>query len=98
MSDNSDTSLQKKSKLFKNNYELLIISKIMLRLISNELNISQNLIATTSELEKLNFKNNKKSKLFKTWRNEVFGNKVKKFLNNELKIVTKEKKFFLEKN
>ena len=62
------------------------------------MNISQNLIATTSDLEKLKFNNNKNSRLFKTWRNEVFGNKVKKFLNNELKIVTKEKKFFLEKN
>ena len=70
----------------------------MLRLISNELNISQNLIATTSELEKLNFKNNKKSKLFKTWRNEVFGNKIKKYLNNELKIVAKGNNFFLENN
>ena len=60
-------------------------------------NISQNLIATTSDLEKLKFNNNKNSRLFKTWRNEVFGNKVKKFLNNELKIVTKEKNSFRKK-
>ena len=98
LSKNSDTSLQMKTKPLKNNFELLIILKIMLRLVSNELNISQNLIATTSELEKLNFKNNKSSKLFKTWRNEVFGMKIKKFFNNDLKIVSRGKKFFLEKN
>ncbi len=98
LSNNYDTSIQRKTKLLKNNFELLIILKIILKLISNELNISQNLIATTSELEKLNFKNNKNSKLFKTWRNEVFGNKIKKYLNNELKIVAKGNNFFLEKN
>ena len=97
LSNNSDTLLEKKSKLLKNDFELLNILKVILKLISNELNISQNLIATTSDLEKLKFNNNN-SRLFKTWRNEVFGNKIKKFLNNELKIVTKEKKFFLEKN
>ena len=87
-----------KSKILKNNIELLSILKIILKLISNELNISQNLIATTSDLEKLNFKNNRKSRLFKTWRNEVFGIKIKQFLNNELKIITKKNNFFLEKN
>jgi len=28
----------------------------------------------------------------------VFGGKIKKFFNNELKIVSKENNFFLEKN
>ena len=98
LSNDSDISLERKTKVFKNNFELLIILKIILKLISNELNISQNLIATTSDLEKLNFNNNKKSRLFKTWRNEVFGNKLKKYLNNELKIVAKGKNFFLENN
>ena len=90
--------MKKKTNLFKDNFELLIILKIILKLISNELNISQNLIATTSDLEKLNFKNNKNSRLFKTWRNQVFGDKIKKYLNNELKIVAKKSNFFLEKN
>ena len=94
----SDKLLEKKSKLLKSDFELLIILKIILKLISNELNISPNLIATTSDLEKLNFKNNKHSRLFKSWRNEVFGEKIKKFFNNELKIVSKENNFFLEKN
>ena len=76
----------------------MVIKKSILKLISNELNISQSLIATTSDLEKLNFKNNKKSKLFKNRRNEVLGIKIKQFLNNELKIITKENNFFLEKN
>ena len=98
LSNNSDTLVDKKTKLLKNNFELLTISKIILKLISNELNMSQNLIASTSDLEKLHFKNNKNSRLFKTWRNEVFGNQIKKFFNNELKIVTKDKKFFLEQN
>ena len=98
LSKNSDTLLEKKSKLIKSDFELLIILKIILKLISNELNISPNLIATTSDLEKLNFKNNKHSRLFKSWRNEVFGEKIKKFFNNELKIVSKENNFFLEKN
>ena len=98
LSNNSDTLLENKSRLLKNNFELLIILKIILKLISNELNISPNLIATTSDLEKLNFKNNKHSRLFKSWRNEVFGEKIKKFFNNELKIVSKENNFFLEKN
>jgi len=43
-------------------------------------------------------KNNKNSRLFKSWRNEVFGTKINKFFNNELKIVSKENNFFLEKN
>ena len=64
----------------------------------SKLNISQNLIARASDLEKLNFKNNKHSRLFKSWRNEVFGEKIKKFFNNKLKIVSKENNFFLEKN
>ena len=98
LSKNSENLLKEKTKISKNNVELLNILKIILKLISNELNISQNLIATTSDLEKLNFKNNKKSKLFKNWRNEVFGIKIKQFLNNELKIITKENNFFLEKN
>ena len=98
LSNNSDTLLVNKSKLLKSDFELLIILKILLKLISNELNISPNLIATTSDLEKLNFKNNKHSRLFKSWRNEVFGKKIKKFFNNELKIVSKENNFFLEKN
>ena len=98
LSNNSDTLLENKSKLLKSDFELLIILKIILKLISNELNISPNLIATTSDLEKLNFKNNKHSRLFKSWRNEVFGEKIKKFFNNELKIVSKENNFFLEKN
>ncbi len=96
--NDSNRSLERKTKVLKNNFELLIILKIILKLISNELNISQNLIATTSDLEKLNFNNNKKSRLFKTWRNEVFGNKLKKYLNNELKIVAKGNNFFLENN
>ena len=98
LSNNSENLLKEKTKISKNNVELLNILKIILKLISNELNISQNLIATTSDLEKLNFKNNKKSKLFKNWRNEVFGIKIKQFLNNELKIITKKNNFFLEKN
>ena len=98
LSNNSDILFEKEYKLLKNNFELLTILKIILKLTSNELNISQNLIATKSDLEKLKFNNNKKSRLFQTWRNEVFGNRVKKFLNNELKIVTKEKSFFLEEN
>ena len=85
-------------QVLNNNFELLTILKFILKLTSNELNISQNLIATTSDLEKLKFNNNKNSRLFKTWRNEVFGNQIKKFFNNELKIVTKDKKFFLEQN
>ena len=96
LSNNSDALFEKETKILNNNIELLTILKFILKLISNELNISQNLIATTSDLEKLKFNNNKNSRLFKTWRNEVFGNRVIKFLNNELKIVTKEKKFFLE--
>ncbi len=98
LSNNSKALLETKSKISKKNIELLSILKIILKLISNELNISQNLIARASDLEKLNFKNNKKSKLFKTWRNEVFGIKIKQFLNNELKIITKKNNFFLEKN
>ena len=98
LSSNSDKIFEKKTKILKNNSELLNILKIILKLTSNELNISQNLIATISDLEKLKFSNNKNSRLFKTWRNEVFGDKVKKFLNNEIKIVTKDKRFFLEKN
>jgi len=98
LSNSSETLLETKPKILKNNIELLSILKIILKLISNDLNISQNLIATTSDLEKLNFKNNKKSRLFKTWRNEVLGIKIKQFLNNELKIITKKNKFFLEKN
>ncbi len=98
LSNNSDTLLEKKSKFLKSDFELLIILKIILKLISNELNISPNLIATTSDLEKLNFKNNKNSRLFKSWRNEVFGTKINKFFNNELKIVSKKNNFFLEKN
>ena len=98
LTNNSQTELEKIPKISKNNFELLIILKIILKLISNELNISQNLIATTSDLEKLNFKNNRRSKLFKTWRNEVFGMKIKQFLNNELKIINKGNYFFLEKN
>ena len=98
LSNSSKTLLEKKPKILKNNIELLNILKIILKLISNELNISQNLIATTLDLEELNFKNNKRSRLFKTWRNEVFGIKIKKFLNNELKIITKGNNFFLEKN
>ena len=97
LSNHSDTLFEKETKILKNNIELLTILKFILKLISNELNISQNLIATTSDLEKLKFNNNKNSRLFKTWRNEVFGNKIKKFLNNELKIIAKEKRFFLEK-
>ena len=98
LSNNSDTLFEKESKLLKNNFELLTILKIILKLTSNELNISQNLIATSSDLDKLKFNNNKNSRLFKTWRNEVFGEKIKKFFNNELKIVSKENNFFLEKN
>ena len=98
LSNSSETLLKSKPKILKNNIELLSILKIILKLISSDLNISQNLIATTSDLEKLNFKNNKKSRLFKTWRNEVFGIKIKQFLNNELKIITKKNNFFLEKN
>ena len=94
----SETLLETKPKNLKNNIELLSVLKIILKLISNELNISKNLIATTSDLEKLNFKNNKHSRLFKSWRNEVFGEKIKKFFKNELKIVSKENNFFLEKN
>ena len=97
LSNDTDTLFEKETKILNNNIELLTLLKFILKLISNESNISQNLIATTSDLEKLKFNNNKNSRLFKTWRNEVFGNKIKKFLNNELKIITKEKKFFLEK-
>ena len=89
---------EKKTEVLNNNFELLNLCKIILKLISSELDISQNLIATTSDLEKLKFKKNNNSKLFKTWRNEVFGEKINKFLKNELKVVAKEKKFFLEKN
>ncbi len=98
LSNDSKTLLEKKSTFLKSDFELLIFLKIILKLISNELNISPNLIATTSDLEKLNFKKNKKSRLFKSWRNEVFGNKIMKFFNNELKIVSKKNNFFLEKN
>ena len=98
LSNKFETLLEEKAKTYNSNIELLHILKIILKLISNESNISQNLIATTSDLEKLNFKNNKKSRLFKTWRNEVFGKKIKQFLNNELKIITRENNFFLEKN
>tara|TARA_B100000963_G_scaffold358997_1_gene385071 strand:- start:695 stop:1816 length:1122 start_codon:yes stop_codon:yes gene_type:complete len=98
LSNNSETLPKEKPKILKNNIELLNILKIILKLISNELDISHNLIATTSELEKINFKNNKKSRLFKTWRNEVFGIKIKKFLNNELKIIIKKNNLYLEKN
>ena len=98
LSNKSKIALVKKTKLLKNNFELLIILKIILKSISNELNICQSLIATTSDLEKINFKINKNSRLFKTWRNEVFGHKIVKFLNNELKIVSKENNFSLEKN
>ena len=98
LSNNSITLLEEKPKIMKNNIELLNILKIILKLISKDLNISHNLIATIADLEKLNFKNNTKSRLFKTWRNEVFGIKVKQFLNNELKIITKESSLFLEKN
>ncbi len=98
LSSSSETLLKVKRKILKNNIELFNVSKIILKLISNELQISQNLIATTSDLEKLNFKNNNKSKLFKTWRNEVFGMKISQFLNNELKIVNKKNNLFLEKN
>ena len=98
LSNSPKTLLNEKPKILKNDIELLNILKIILKLISNELDISHNLIATTSDLEKLSFKNNKKSRLFKTWRNEVFGIKIKQFLNNELKIITKKNNLFLEKN
>ncbi len=98
LSNNSEPLFEKKTKSLNNNFELLTILKIILKLTSNELNISQNLIATTSDLEKLKFNNNKNSRLYKSWRNEVFGNKIKKFFNNKLKIVNKGKKIFLEKN
>ena len=91
-------TIPEKTKVLNNNFELLNLCKIILKSISSELDISQNLIATTSDLEKLKFKKNNNSKLFKTWRNEVFGEKINKFLKNELKVVAKEKKFFLEKN
>ncbi len=98
LSNNSDTLLENETRLLKINFELLTVLKIILKITSDELNISQNLIATTSDLKKLHFKNNKNSKLFKNWRNEVFGNKIEKFFNNKLKIVAKEKKFFIQKN
>ena len=98
LSNNSKILLEEKPKIMKNNIELLNILKIILKLISKDLNISHNLIATIADLEKLKFNKNKNSRLFKTWRNEVFGNKIIKFLNNELKIVAKKNNFSLEKN
>ena len=98
LSNNESITLEKKTKVLNNNFELLNVLKIILKLISNETDISPNLIASTADLEKLKFKNNKNSKLFKTWRYEVFGKKISQFLNNELKVVVKEKNFFLEKN
>ncbi len=85
------------SNLDKNNDKLNAL-KIILKIISQEQNISQNLIATYSDLEKINFKTNKNSRLFKSWRNEIFGKILKKFFNNELKIISKNNKLYVEKN
>ena len=49
LSNNSDTSFDEKPNFLKNNFELLSILKIILKSTSNELDISQNLIATTSD-------------------------------------------------
>ena len=69
-----------------------------MHLISKELNICENLIATTSDLEALNFKKCKKTKIFEGWRNQVFGIKIEKFFENKLKLVSKKNKMYLERN
>ena len=38
------------------------------------------------------------SLIFKGWRNEIFGEKIKDFLKGKLKIIKKNKKLVLDKN
>lgn len=80
------------------NTELFDIYKLILKLTSHEFKISSNLIAKSSELKKINTCKSYNLSVFKGWRNEIFGKKIKKFLNGELKIVKIKEKLALIQN
>ena len=88
-----DCDLDKNDDLFFFN-----IYKIILNIVSDEYKISSNLIATSSELKKINLKKNNNSIIFKGWRNEIFGEKIRDFLKGKLKIIKNKKKLVLDKN
>ena len=95
---NQDVIINQTNRNLNKDLQNFYSSKIILKLISKELNICENLIATTSDLEALNFKKCKKTKIFEGWRNQVFGMKIEQFFENKLKLVSKKNKIYLERN
>ena len=80
---------EKSSKIEQFTYQKIELKKLkqlknLLQIISNQLEITESLIATTSDLKSFLKDKSDKTNFFKGWRNEVFGNYAVKLLENKL--------------
>ena len=91
---NQDDDTRKKNKKYISKFDSSLLNslKLLLKIVSKKQNISENIIARVSDLEELLKRKDDNSIIFRSWRNEVFGKLVKKFLNGNLslKVVNKQ--------
>ena len=67
-----------------------------MQIISNNFEITESLIATTSDLKSFLKDESDKANFFKGWRNEVFGNYAVKLLENKLLFEKKNDKVLIK--